>query len=311
MKPEKDDVSTSTTPETRVENPERGLEPKKEDKDGTADEKPDLQTDGESIPSISASRKSRLAKSILARSKLRRERHPEGLPPVVIPEWFWSKNVRLFERVDEMRTLSVYADGKTDVEDEKDMLEMARRADLVTKIDLPPTKDARYSLDVDVYQEILATVRAGLSLRPPRTGKDIMRPPTVLECPKDGASYYLDSIVETISNQLGADLIRLDAQDIALIVGPYVDENLAWTFSTTSLLGYNAQKEAGKVEDYDEDPVPGQEESVDYEDDMGSLFGGRPSFLNQFQSSVSSKVHRRHGSKSKNKKQPPILGSIE
>lgn len=73
----------------------------------------------------------------------------------------------------------------------------------------------------------------------------------MLQCPTDGGSSYLDAIVEKVSEQLGADLIRLDSQDLAQLVGSYLDENIAWNLTRSSLLGYEAHRQANKLEEYD------------------------------------------------------------
>ncbi|TVY44453.1 ATPase family AAA domain-containing protein [Lachnellula subtilissima] len=183
------------------------------------------------------------------RLKGNRPRQTEGLPPVQLPEWFWKKNVKCLEDLTQSGTLAVYGitgvNGEVDGDDNSVAAEVARMALALGDCDLTSTKDAKYSMHVDVYKEILSSLRAGLSLRPPKNSENlnINRPITLLQ------------FVETIATKLGADLIRLDAQDIAQIVGPYVDENVAWTSSKTALLGYDAQRVAGKLETYDMDPA--------------------------------------------------------
>jgi SpoVK/Ycf46/Vps4 family AAA+-type ATPase len=233
----------------------------------------------------------------------------EGVPPVILPEWFWQRNVKCVGDPDISGTLAVYSTGtaeegsdtvekiefepsaekdsetiseegyaklatETDAKIEEDNPKLvAEPADHVEDLDsygLETTDSARYSTHVSIYKEILSTLRAGLALRPPRNNgnQPLARPITVLQCPKDGGTYYLDAIVETIAGKLGADLVRLDAQDIAQIVGSYVDENLAWAQSNTALVAYEAHKVAGKLEEYEKDPFEGQEELE--EDDEAS-----------------------------------------
>jgi hypothetical protein len=211
-------------------------------------------------------------KPTFGRVKGNRIRQPEGLPPVVLPEWFWEKNVKCLEDPAQSGTLAVY--GTTgmhnDTEGDNSSLdaEIHRMTLGIAECELTPTKDAKYSMQVDVYKEILSALRAGLVLRPPKNSDipNINRPITLLQCPKDGGAFYLDSVVETIATKLGADLVRLDAQDLAQIVGPYVDENVAWTYSKTGLLGYDAQKVAGKLEEYDVDPAEEDAAAAEEED---------------------------------------------
>lgn len=227
--------------------------------------------------------KGRIGRYSAARARLGRARQPEGLPPVAIPDWFLAKNVKLYDEPYPEGSLSVYAEDAPEIEQDAAASDENRRMSLIEKIDMP--KDAKYSLDVDVFMEIYATLRTGLALRPPTVKNEILRPYTVLQCPKEGGSAYLDAIVEIVSTRLGADLVQIDAQDVAQIVGPYIDENLAWTDSKISLLGYEAQKAVGNldVESKDEEA---QEDADEYEmisnpRPLGSLYSMLSSKLKQ------------------------------
>ncbi|KAF5872891.1 putative mitochondrial aaa atpase protein [Botrytis fragariae] len=207
-----------------------------------------------------------------------RQKQPEGLPPIILPDWFWN-NVKLVEELPQTGSLAVYYGGNVPEFVESSpgpeaTEKMSHAIKSIVECDLPPTEKARYSMHVDVYKEILASIRAGLKLRPSQAvldGKNIMRPILHLLCPKDGGTLYLDSVVETISTKLGADLIRLDPVDIAQILGPYIDENLAWTGSKASLLGYETSRMAGRLEDYEKDSstLPEDIEGVEEEEMTG------------------------------------------
>jgi SpoVK/Ycf46/Vps4 family AAA+-type ATPase len=171
------------------------------------------------------------------------------------------KNVKYLGDSDLSGSLAVYGERGVKGENEdnnpgsKMAAEIEQQSVEISECELNPTDSAKYSIHVDVYKEILSTLRAGLALRPPKnSNQPIPRPITLLQCPKDGGSYYLDSVVEAIALKLRADLVRLDAQDIAQLVGPHLEENLAWNLSKTSLLGYEAHKVAGKLEEYYKEP---------------------------------------------------------
>lgn len=134
-------------------------------------------------------------------------------------------------------------------------------AGFATGKDIFTTRD-EYSIPAQVSEEILTTLRAGLALNPPQiTGnKPIARPVSVLYCPKDGGAAYLNSLLEISADKLNADIVRLDSQDLAILVANNTDENLAWNWATNALLAYNAHKAAGKTEDFDKET---QEESVE------------------------------------------------
>ncbi|RAL66052.1 hypothetical protein DID88_005713 [Monilinia fructigena] len=189
-----------------------------------------------------------------------RQKQPEGLPPIVLPDWFWN-NVKLVEELPQTSSLSVhFSSSLTDFNNNPIYSESTERMSYgiksIVECNLLASDKAKYSMHVDVYKEILASIRAGLKLRPSQAvidSKNILRPILHLQCPKDGGIFYLDSIVETISSKLEADLIRLDPVDIAQILGPYIDENLAWTGAKASLLGYETSRMAGRLEDYEKD----------------------------------------------------------
>ncbi|KAL5324004.1 hypothetical protein ACEPPN_008547 [Leptodophora sp. 'Broadleaf-Isolate-01'] len=247
----------------------KNVEPEAEEakENGGAETKPE-------IINLVASTKVKNGRTTSGRQRrLLRQKQTEGLPPVVLPDWFWKNNVKLVGDTKKLSgSLAVYG-ALTGEEQEGDdgaklNAEIARQYVDISECGLESMESAKYSIHVDVYREILATLRAGLSLRPPKDAGNlpVPRPVTLLQCPKDGGSFYLDSIVETIASKLDADLVRLDAQDLAQIAGPYVDGNLAWHWSNTAILSYQAHRVAGKLEEYEKeleeenDDVDGAEE---------------------------------------------------
>jgi len=96
-----------------------------------------------------------------------------------------------------------------------------------------------YSIHNHIYTEIYASFSGELRLPPPKINvKDVNRQDVVLVCPITGSLSYLDAVVQSVATTLEADVIRLDAEDIAQIVGGYLGENVAWRQSPTALLGY-------------------------------------------------------------------------
>lgn len=185
-----------------------------------------------------------------SRSRTTRQRQPQGLPPVAIPDWFLERNVKRVEDPSTGGTFSVYGSQSQNIDGKTIMLENMESNDGPGSWSFPNADEAKYRVHEMVFREILATLKAGLALRPPRMEKNVLRPVTLLHFPKDGGTYYLDSLLDDIASKLTADLVRLDAQDIAEIIGPYVNENIAWTDSETSYLGYSACRAAGNLQDY-------------------------------------------------------------
>ncbi|KAI1005018.1 hypothetical protein K3495_g3199 [Podosphaera aphanis] len=194
------------------------------------------------------------------KSRRLNQKNNDGLPPVSLPERFLRLNVHCQGEVSNIELVQKSKARNSSVTGEStDNLELTSKDKTSEN---KPLETVVYNLNQSVYKEVLTTLRAGLNLRPPKnaSSQTPLRPITVLQCPKNGATLYLDQIISRVSSDLGTDLIQLDAQDIAQIVGPYLDENLAWNHSTISLYGFNAQKFAGRLEDYDDYKKSGQNE---------------------------------------------------
>lgn len=167
--------------------------------------------------------RTRDGRATLRRTRATRPRQLEGVPPFPIPDWFYKKNVKCIEDSQALGgSLAVYGESfikeNDETEDSKVATELERQAAIILDANLSAAVDAKYAIHVDVYTEIMATLRAGLALRPPKSSQPIPRPITLLQCPRDGGAYYLDSVVETVASKLGADLIRVDAQDLAQLL---------------------------------------------------------------------------------------------
>ena len=227
-----------------------------------------------SVPHTDTALATRTGRQTRSRSRANRQRQPEGLPPVILPDWFLEKNVKRTEDSPRCASLSVIGSRLKTVEDEILMTSVAGdKAD--TKSILPNAINPKYAIDLGLYLEILSTLKAGVVLRPPRTENPVQRPITLLHCPKDGGLSYLDSVMEEMARRLDADLISLDAQDIAQIIGPYVGENLAWADSDTSYLAYSAQMAAGKVQEYHNEESEVNESGMEDPGRMGKRNGDR------------------------------------
>ena len=108
-------------------------------------------------------------------------------------------------------------------------------------------KTAPFQLDTSNMREIFSMVSAGLQVpqwqRAELTASP--KPHLVLFCPKDGTSYFLETLGRALAAQNGADFLQLNAQDIAEIGGDYIDEASEFKASTLSSLGYDAPLVAG------------------------------------------------------------------
>lgn len=143
-------------------------------------------------------------------------------------------------------------------------------------------KTVPFQLDTSNMREIFSMVAAGLQVpqwqRAELTASP--KPHLVLFCPKDGTSYFLETLGRALAAQNGTDFVRLNAQDIAEIGGDYIDDASDFKASTLSSLGYDAPLVAGtryqhnSDEDAEEDEFDEpDEEEMETETDQSR---GRP-----------------------------------
>ncbi|CAG8684353.1 1091_t:CDS:1, partial [Scutellospora calospora] len=71
-----------------------------------------------------------------------------------------------------------------------------------------------YPLEDGIRDEILYSARANLFPVPKGNGAPARRGHLLLNCPIEGASYYLDSIVKSVAASLHSDLLTFDRQDL-------------------------------------------------------------------------------------------------
>lgn len=84
-----------------------------------------------------------------------------------------------------------------------------------------------YWLNETTWKEIVNYVQAGLTL-PKASFLDsfaAMKSNCILHYPRDGAIYCLDAVVERVAADVGADLIRIDAQDLEEIAGDFLGDS--------------------------------------------------------------------------------------
>ncbi|KFY24354.1 hypothetical protein V493_05295, partial [Pseudogymnoascus sp. VKM F-4281 (FW-2241)] len=198
------------------------------------------------------------------------------VPPVVLPDWFLERNVRPSGANDNVERILLLED-RTAPEKEQESVKLASEKaggepaptpeGTSEDATLGPDQKVRYSMKNIVFQELQSNIEATLSIRPPKgvDPKEIIRPDILLQCPQRDASGFMNQVVDTVAFKLNADVVRLDPDDIAQIVGEYMGENLAWTPCTTSLLGY----ELDKVGRYEEEMNRAEEETDEMEMDEG------------------------------------------
>ncbi|KAL8809167.1 MAG: hypothetical protein Q9200_003657 [Gallowayella weberi] len=183
---------------------------------------------------------------------------PADIPPCHLPESFIKKNVLMGirERYDK-------AESYLSSLNEESVKEAAQ--------ELPPIVDTIYRRILlcnafreaypSVWLEILLMVKAGLA-HPASSYADApfsAKPHLVLHCPVEGSLEFLDSLIMTLASIFKADVINLDAQDIAEIGGRYLDEPGMSPNESLSCLSYDVYASP-------DDEHPGTPDSTGEED---------------------------------------------
>lgn len=195
---------------------------------------------------------------------------------MLLPDWFLTNNVRSSGANDNVERILLLEDRSGPEKEQESVQPTPEKAGdepaptpeaAAEEATLCQDQQVRYSMKNIVFQELQSNIEATLSTRPPKgvDPKEIIRPDILLQCPQRDASGFMNQVVDTVAFKLNADVVRLDPNDIAQIVGEYMGENLAWTPCTTSLLGY----ELDKVGRYEEELNRTEEEVDEMEMDEG------------------------------------------
>lgn len=125
-----------------------------------------------------------------------------------------------------------------------------------------------YEFDGDIMYEISSLVSAGLQLPSKQYNNEwtSSKSDLLLSCPTNGAIFFQDELVKHLASLNGADLIRLDPQDIAEIGGNYIEERQDTHMKSLSSLGYDAYRTASELDNQDE--TADDEEDGDIDKDL-------------------------------------------
>lgn len=130
------------------------------------------------------------------------------------------------EKSPEENTVATSADELTSEESPE---EKVFREDINRQlaVGLEEEKKHRYWLDESVWKEIQTHVQAGLMLpkAPFLNSFAAMKSNCLLHFPKEGGIYCLDAVVESVAADAGADLVRIDVQDLEEIAGDFLGDS--------------------------------------------------------------------------------------
>ena len=240
-----------------------------------------------------------------AARRARRNRTPREISPVNIPEWFLERNVSLVEEAaDKPTALSTTSESKDEDSSRRPLIsgEQEQHQDAEEHAsELPSTKsndtrkielNDREGLETyeSIVLEVTTMMRAGLRLSsPPVIEPATNKPHLLLCCPQPGGNRFLRDLVQKCArlSQQGADIVRLDLQDVSEIAGEYVDEPGRLQEHTLSSLSYEASVAPGQepAQELSDEP---EEEDFEEEDEEGSdpsaNSSGLPRRISQFTS---------------------------
>lgn len=175
------------------------------------------------------------------------------------PFWWWDVH-KDFDH----NTHTFHGDREARLRNMKLSVESAQRSELSlvdTILDFPP----------ETFVAFQSLIAHDLRSPPPcnfdaKTGK---RPISILAMTGYGGKAISQSIIDQIAHSSEADLVRLDAYDLSVLIGDYLGQNWAYSRGTLSMLGFRAAELAGRLANEPENALghhyarPGEEENDD------------------------------------------------
>ncbi|KAK1143499.1 hypothetical protein N8T08_006305 [Aspergillus melleus] len=177
-------------------------------------------------------------------------------PVATVPDWFYERNTVV--NGDEARSVAAQAPQQVKIApsvtgtDKTEMEAVAQgggsgdeNGGSSPSSDGVPGNENRYALTEALWQELCASARAGLRLPPAKyaTEPSARKSHLVLQYPGSDGILFLDAVVKRLAQELGADLVTLNAQDIAQLCNEQDLEDVGTTSSIRSL-GYEVYRPA-------------------------------------------------------------------
>ena len=235
-----------------------------------------------------------------ARRALRNVKKIKDQPRFMVPTWFVDRNVVLLQDLleDDLPRLNIISSSDKSQKEAlgpegesmitPDAILSEGTAGLSTKNSIATeTADLdSYEIDGDIYEEISAIVSSGLRPPAPRYADTYpaSKPHLLLQCPKDGGILFLDTVVKSVAMAQKADLIQIDAQDIAQIGGDNIGDHHAPDSKVRSIytLGYDthllmARSNPQEEEEDPDEPEEGEEVDDDHDQQPRNKQQGFPS----------------------------------
>lgn len=171
-------------------------------------------------------------------------------PTATIPDWFYERNTIARKSEHHVDTqpphqVKIHKFGSEADKMTGEKLEHGAGADGGdnTGSNERPESEHRYALAGALWEELCASVKAGLRLPPPKYANEpsALKSHLVLQYPGNDGILFLDAVVKRLANELGTDLVTLNAQDIAQLCS---EQDLADSGMTSPIrsLGYEVYR---------------------------------------------------------------------
>ncbi|KAK1506116.1 Mus7/MMS22 family protein [Colletotrichum tamarilloi] len=123
-------------------------------------------------------------------------------------------------------------------------------------------RDGLRLFDPRIRGEVVTAVCAELSLQPDASaaGRELKRPLTVVNIPNYTGRSHTKKLMKHVASCAEADLIHLDAQELAMLVGDYIGQDCAYSRGSISMLGYRSAEMNGRLVKNEEPSKPNDED---------------------------------------------------
>ncbi|OOF99417.1 hypothetical protein ASPCADRAFT_203174 [Aspergillus carbonarius ITEM 5010] len=169
-------------------------------------------------------------------------------PVATVPDWFYERNTVVNDgnRNGDAELLQQVEIRSSEAESKKEASEQLGRGGSGEE---PPSSEGsdapenRYALTEALWEELCASARAGMRLPPTKYAQEpsARKSHLVLQYPGTDGILFLDAVVKRLAQELGADLVTLNAQDIAQLCS---EQDLADVGTTSPIrsLGYEVYR---------------------------------------------------------------------
>ncbi|KAE8349354.1 hypothetical protein BDV28DRAFT_141412 [Aspergillus coremiiformis] len=209
--------------------------------------------DASSVTSLPAEQKETRPYGSAVRRALRNRKLPKELaaPTATLPSWFYERNTVASGGEDQVdaefpRQIKISSSEPEKIRATADEMAHGGRGDGEPSVSGEvPEPGERYALTEALWEELCASARAGLRLPPVKYAKEpsARKSHLVLQYPGADGIVFLDAVVKRLAQELGADVVTLNAQDIAQLCSEQDLEDIG-TSSPIRSLGYDVYRPA-------------------------------------------------------------------